>query len=72
MTKLELIDKIRAVLGMSAADLDIDGSLGLTGGWDSLAHVEIMMILEAEFLIEITNDTIDYYSSIERILELVE
>ena len=70
MNKSELINQISQILKVSPKDLDSTADLGLSESWDSFAHVEIMLLLEENFLIEMNEVTIEKYSSLKSILDL--
>ena len=70
MNKSELIHQISQILKVSPKDLDTTAALGFTESWDSFAHVEIMLLLEEKFLIEMNEVTLEKYSSLKSILAL--
>lgn len=71
-----LRDKVKQVVA-NQFDLDyatIDASTGPTSvdGWDSAAHIALIMNLEDEFDIEVSDDEIATLISIESISSAVE
>ncbi len=72
MTEEELVKEIAKVLKISHENLTDESELGITPGWDSMAHVDIMMLLEESLGIEITEHTLQKYSRFENILELIK
>lgn len=72
MTEDELVKEIAKVLKISLENLTDESELGITPGWDSMAQVDIMMLLEESLGIEITEHTLQKYSRFSNILELVK
>ena len=68
MTNDSLTEKIQAVLvealRVSPDEITPDLSLGDLPQWDSMGHMEVMILLEQHFGIEINNDTIAGLTSI--------
>jgi len=72
----ELINQICSVL---AEALHIDGSevtaeaaFGDVPQWDSMGHMEVMMLLEEKFGVEINADTISNLLNVQLIFEHIE
>jgi acyl carrier protein len=72
MTRDDLIQEIAGILKILTSELTADSRIGLTPGWDSMAHVDIMMLLEERCGIEISEDLLEHYTVLGNILELVE
>ncbi len=72
MTREDLIETISQILKVSPTDLTPDSALGIAPGWDSMAHIDIMMVLEDRLGVEITEDLLESLTTIESILQLLE
>lgn len=70
MNKSELKNQISQILKVSPKDLESTAALGFTESWDSFAHVEIMLLLEEKFLVEMSEVTLEKYSNLKSILDL--
>ncbi len=46
MNKNQIIEEVAKCIGCNSEELGEESGLGLTPGWDSLAHVEILERLE--------------------------
>jgi acyl carrier protein len=62
--------QIADILKCRPADLSATSALGETPGWDSFAHLAIMMALEQRYAIAITDETIRTYSRLSAIDDL--
>ena len=62
--------QIADILKCRPGDLSATAALGETPGWDSFAHLAIMMALEQRYAIPITDDTIRTYSRLSAIDDL--
>lgn len=73
MTKNELIDQVRDLLGevfgVDAQLIDGETQFGDFPQWDSLGHMDLMISLESSFGIEISAETISTLTSLPAILE---
>lgn len=72
MTREELIETISSILKVPTADLTPDSALGVTPGWDSMAHVDIMMVLEERLGIEITEDLLGAMTTLDGMMKQLE
>lgn len=72
MTHQNLIDTISEILKVPPTDLTPDSALGVTPGWDSMAHVDIMMVLEDRLGIEISEESLESLTTLGSILHLLE
>ena len=68
MKKNKLIEYISERLAISASQLSNESGLGLTPGWDSIAHLEIMVFLEKEYGVLIDEHSMVVCSRIESML----
>ena len=72
MKALDLKIEISKILKISVDELEENAGLGITHNWDSFGQVQIMMFLEDKFDIEIDEDSLEKYSTLENILEVFE
>ena len=68
-------EKIRSILAQvlktSADDVGAHTAIGGVRGWDSTAHMRIVLAVEDEFGIELTENQIIEMTSFEKIHEIV-
>lgn len=74
-SSLDLIPRIQSVLA-EALQVPADQvtpalAMGDLPQWDSMGHMEVMMLLEQHFGIEITNDTIANLTSVPAIYSAI-
>jgi len=67
--KNKLLRSLSSIL--DSATVDENGGLGITPSWDSLKHMEICMILERDFSVELTPDSINQAITVSGILQLM-
>ena len=71
----ELHDKVRTVLAQAlnivADEISADTAFGDLPQWDSMGHMEVMILLEEKFGVEINADTISDLISVQAIYEHV-
>jgi acyl carrier protein len=70
MVKLERT--VRAALALPASVPLDNGGLGLTPGWDSLKHIEIMLAVERDCAIEFSSSEIDRLSTYSGLCAVVD
>jgi 3-oxoacyl-[acyl-carrier protein] reductase len=63
---------VRAALALPASVPLDNGGLGLTPGWDSLKHIEIMLAVERDYGIEFSSSEIDRLSTYAGLRTVVE
>ena len=72
-TKLELQEKVRAVLAealnVGLDEIYAETTFGDLPQWDSMGHMEVMIVLEANFGVDINADTISALVSVPIICE---
>lgn len=70
---VSLIEQVQAVLAealqTSIVTITPDLALGDIPQWDSMGHMEVMMLLEQKFGIEINNETITALVSVSAICD---
>jgi acyl carrier protein len=75
VTNTEVFDKVRTVLAQAlkveAGELSTDTAFGDLPQWDSMGHMEVMILLEEHFGVEINADTISELISVQAIYEHV-
>jgi len=75
VTNTEIFDKIRTVLAQAlrveAADISSETAFGDLPQWDSMGHMEVMILLEENFGVEINADTISELVSVQAIYDYV-
>ena len=75
VTNTELQEKIITVLAQAlnvdAAELSAETAFGDLPQWDSMGHMEVMILLEEHFGVEINADTISDLISVQAIYEHV-
>jgi acyl carrier protein len=64
------VDLISSAIQCDAASLTPDSRLAAHPNWDSIAHLNVMMLLEQEFGIEINDVTIDRFTTLAAVQEL--
>jgi acyl carrier protein len=73
MSAAALIDRVMTVvageLGIEPGELPNDASLNKFEKWDSLNHISVILALEKEFGVEVSEDTIRQLSSIPAIMK---
>jgi acyl carrier protein len=74
-TNTELLNKIQSVLAQAlkveVTDISPETAFGDLPQWDSLGHMELMILLEEQFGVEINADTITELVSVQAIYEHV-
>ena len=74
-TNTELLNKIQSVLAQAlkveVTDISPETAFGDFPQWDSLGHMELMILLEEQFGVEINADTITELVSVQAIYEHV-
>ena len=72
-TKLELLEKIRTVLAealnVGLDEISAETAFGDLPQWDSMGHMEVMIVLESNFGVDINADTISELVSVPAICE---
>jgi acyl carrier protein len=75
VTNTELLNKIQTVLAQAlrveVTDISPETTFGDLPQWDSLGHMELMILLEEHFGVEINADTITELISVQAIYEHV-
>jgi acyl carrier protein len=75
VTNNEMFEKVRTVLAQAlkvkAEDISSDTAFGDLPQWDSMGHMEVMILLEENFGVEINADTISELTSVQAIYEHV-
>jgi acyl carrier protein len=75
VTNTELLNKIQTVLAQAlrveVTDISPETAFGDLPQWDSLGHMELMILLEEHFGVEINADTITELISVQAIYEHV-
>ena len=67
-----IIREIAALLKITEGALDPGAGLGVTANWDSMAQVEIMMLLEQRFGVRVDEHSIEKYATLANIINLAE
>jgi len=70
MDKARIVVLISEVLGIEVSLLSSDSGLGVTPGWDSLAHLEILTKLEAETGKKVSVEDSIFAESLEDLCDL--
>jgi len=74
-TSNEVFDKVRNVLAQAlkvdAENITSDTAFGDLPQWDSMGHMEVMILLEEHFGVEINAETISELISVQAIYEHV-
>ncbi|HKY79491.1 MAG TPA: acyl carrier protein [Anaerolineales bacterium] len=67
-----LMEDLRSLMAgifhMEASDIGAEAQLGELPQWDSMAHMDLMVALEARFGVELTAETISQLISLPAIL----
>ncbi len=72
MTHDDIIREIAALLKITEDALGPGAGLGVTANWDSMAQVEIMMLLEQRFGVRVDERSLETYANLDNITNLVE
>lgn len=76
MTDTPLMDELRGLLAetfrVDLTEISPDAQLGELPQWDSMAHMDLMLALEAHYGVQITAETIGGLTSLPLILAHVE
>ena len=65
------VEKIIAS-SLNLADVDLsNGGLGITPGWDSLRHIEIILDLENQFNCKFSSQDIDKFTTVRQIVQTI-
>ncbi len=76
MTDSLLLNELRALLAetfrVDLAEISPDAQLGELPQWDSMAHMDLMLALEARYAVQITAETIGGLTSLPLILDHLE
>lgn len=74
-TNNEVFEKVRTVLAQAlkveAGEISSDTAFGDLPQWDSMGHMEVMILLEEHFGVEINAETISELISVQAIYEHV-
>jgi acyl carrier protein len=72
-TNNEVFEKVRTVLAQAlkveAEEISSDSAFGDLPQWDSMGHMEVMILLEEHFGVEINAETISELISVQAIYE---
>ena len=72
MTHDDIIREIAALLKITDDALGPAAGLGVTANRDSMAQVEIMMLLEQRFGVRVDERSLETYANLDNITNLVE
>ena len=72
MVENELKARIAEILKISVEELNSGSEIGTTCGWDSFAHVELLLFLEEVFHVAMSEESLSYYSNLKNILTLAK
>jgi acyl carrier protein len=72
MERTELLNELSNILKIPVENISGFEQLGATPSWDSFAHVEIMLLLEKEFNVELNEESMNEFSSMDRILKITD
>lgn len=72
MERTELLNELSNILKIPVENINGFEQLGTTPSWDSFAHVEIMLFLEKEFNVELNEESMNEFSSMDRILKITD
>jgi len=64
-------DVLARALGLGPADIPVAGSFDDIAQWDSVSHLQVMLLLEEESGIEINEDTIVQCMTIDGIADVL-
>ena len=70
LIKKQLIKNIQIITNND--NIDINSTQENSSGWDSLAYMSIVTMVEKEFKIEISFNNIKKFNSVKSILEIIE
>ncbi len=70
LIKKQLIKNIQIITNND--NIDINSTQENSSGWDSLAYMSIVTMVEKEFKIEISFNNIKKFDSVKSILEIIE
>ena len=65
-TEENVISKVSTILNVK--NIDLQSSQANTPEWDSLAYLSVLSAVEEEFAIEISQENINNFSSVQKIL----
>lgn len=71
-TLISPVELISRALECDASTLGADAGLGRHANWDSMGHLQIMMMLEEYYGVEITDETIRRYETLSAIVQRYE
>lgn len=76
MTRQEILDRVKPIIGkhleLTGAHIDIGASLVDDLGCDSLGSVEIVMAIEDEWEVEISDDAWENVRTVDDVISVVE
>ena len=67
----QLRSQMAAVFGLDADDISQDAQFGDFPQWDSIGHMDLLVMLESEFGVPVNADTISELVSVQAILDFV-
>ncbi|MEJ2741348.1 MAG: acyl carrier protein [Gammaproteobacteria bacterium] len=68
---IDAFDLVALVTKGERSDLTEKSSIVNTPGWDSLAQLDIMMYLEDHYGVEITEESIEKFSSLSAVMDIM-
>ena len=74
MNYSETEKKVIAIVSntINVKNIDIHSSQANTSEWDSLAYLSVLSAVEEEFVIEISQENINSFSSVQKILNEIK
>ena len=66
-----LRSQMATVFGLDVADISQDTQFGDFPQWDSIGHMDLLVMLESEFGVPVNADTISELVSVQAILDFV-
>ena len=67
-----VVDTVSTVLNVEKAEITISSGLGVTKGWDSIAHTRIIIELEMVLNITIPFEQLDLLICVESLAQFVD
>jgi acyl carrier protein len=72
MSETKLRNAVAGLIGCAPDSLTMDSAMNTHPSWDSIAQIDIMMMLAENFGVEISDETITTYSRFDNIIALAQ
>ena len=69
---LDIVKCVSEILACNENDVSEDSGYDLSEGWDSVAHLNILMCLEKKFLVEFSEDDFIFLRTVDDLYQKIQ